>query len=78
MIRNGNANQNDEDVFYVKDNGVGIKKQFHEKIFGLFDKTGFKRSRASLAIVKRIIEVHGGRIRINKSLDDIPLYAGKK
>ncbi len=51
-------------VFYVKDNGMGIQPEHHERVFGLFNKldpladgTGI-----GLAIVKRVIEVHGGRI----------------
>ena len=53
-----------EPVFSVRDNGIGIDPAYHEKIFGLFDQieqscggTGI-----GLALVKRIIEVHGGRI----------------
>ena len=53
-----------EHVFYVRDNGAGIAPEFHQRIFGLFNKldpysdgTGI-----GLALVKRIIEVHGGKI----------------
>ncbi len=54
----------EETVFLVKDNGIGIDKSQHEKVFDLFykvdvDSTG---TGAGLAIVKRIIEVHEGRI----------------
>jgi PAS domain S-box-containing protein len=51
-------------VFLVRDNGVGIDPKFHAKVFGLFDKLD-PRSEGTgigLALVKRIIEVHGGRI----------------
>ncbi|HWQ18335.1 MAG TPA: PAS domain S-box protein [Methanotrichaceae archaeon] len=53
-----------ENVFFVKDNGMGIDKSQHDKVFGLFYKVNKKSegSGAGLAIVKRIIEVHGGRI----------------
>ena len=53
-----------EDVFYVRDNGVGIESHFHEKIFGLFNKLNSEAAGTGigLAIVKRIVEVHGGRI----------------
>ena len=51
-------------VIYVADNGMGIDERYHEKIFGLFDT--LDRSGAGtgigLALVKRIVEVHGGRI----------------
>ena len=53
-------------ILYVRDNGIGVAPEFHERIFGLFnrlhpqvDGTGI-----GLALVKRIIEFHGGRIWI--------------
>jgi signal transduction histidine kinase len=55
-----------ETVFFVKDNGMGLDKSQHEKVFELFyrvDAHG-EGTGAGLAIVKRIIEVHGGRIWI--------------
>lgn len=56
----------EETVFIVKDNGMGIDKSQQEKVFELFYKVdrSSKETGAGLAIVKRIIEVHGGRIWI--------------
>ncbi|MBI5878264.1 MAG: GAF domain-containing protein [Chloroflexi bacterium] len=51
-------------VFYVKDNGIGIEPQYHARVFGLFDKLDAhsEGTGVGLALVKRIVEVHGGRI----------------
>ena len=58
--------EGDATVFFVADNGIGIDKNQHEKVFDLFYKvdTDSMGTGAGLAIVKRIIDVHGGRIWI--------------
>jgi PAS domain S-box-containing protein len=62
----------EETVFFVKDNGMGIDPSQHDKIFGLFYKVDKKSegSGAGLAIIKRIIEVHAGRIWIESKLGE--------
>lgn len=54
----------EENVFYVQDNGVGIDPSYQERIFGLFDKLDQDTdgSGIGLSIVKRIVESHAGRI----------------
>jgi PAS domain S-box-containing protein len=51
-------------VFFVRDNGIGIAPEYHDNIFGLFNKLDPKADGTGigLTLVKRIIEVHGGRI----------------
>ncbi len=63
-IEIGARGQGAETVFFVRDNGIGIDPQHHERIFGLFDKldSGADGTGVGLALVKRIVELHGGRI----------------
>jgi signal transduction histidine kinase len=51
-------------VFFVRDNGIGIDPQYQDRVFGIFNKLDAKTegSGIGLTLVKRIIEVHNGRI----------------
>jgi len=53
-----------EVVIFVRDNGAGVDPRYHDKIFGLFEKLDREKSGTGvgLALVKRIVEVHGGRV----------------
>jgi len=63
-IEIGARSVGEETVCYVRDNGMGIDPRYHEKVFGLFEKLDnqVEGSGVGLALVKRIVEVHGGRI----------------
>jgi len=69
QIEIGICEEKGEKIFFVRDNGLGIDPAFHEKIFGLFDKLDPKTegTGVGLALVKRIIEVHNGRIWVESS-----------
>jgi signal transduction histidine kinase len=53
-----------ETICYVRDNGIGIDPRYGDKVFGLFEQLdrAVEGSGVGLALVRRIVEVHGGRV----------------
>jgi PAS domain S-box-containing protein len=59
-------------TFFVRDNGIGIPKEHHEKIFGLFHRVAPRGvgegTGIGLAIVRRIVESHGGKVWVESEV----------
>jgi signal transduction histidine kinase len=66
VIEIGGQDSRDENVYYVKDSGVGFPMESADKLFLLFhrlhNQKQFKGTGVGLAIVKRIVEKHNGRV----------------
>ena len=66
IIEVGSWTNDDENVYYIKDNGVGFDMQYVNKVFVAFQRLHkedeFEGTGIGLAIVNRIIQRHGGKV----------------
>jgi len=66
-IEIGGKELNEGVEFYVKDNGIGIDPEYHEKVFSIFQRlkeVDVEGTGVGLSIVKKIIDLAGGKIWI--------------
>ncbi len=66
------VNGTNEVLCWVRDEGLGIDPKYHEKVFGLFERldVGVEGTGIGLALVKRIVEGHGGRVWVESEGSD--------
>lgn len=71
VIRIGCRQDHHHFIFFIRDNGMGIAPEFHAKIFGIFNRLHtheqIEGTGIGLAIVKRIVEFHKGRIWVESA-----------
>ncbi len=69
----GSQDKGDHFLFYVKDNGIGIPSEFHDRIFAIFqrvkssDTEKVEGSGLGLAFVKKIVELSGGNVWVESA-----------
>lgn len=74
QVEVGGRTEGAEQIYYIKDNGAGFNMQYADKLFGVFQRLHgneeFEGTGIGLAIVKRVITRHDGRVWAEGKVDE--------
>ena len=73
IIEIGSYKKNKEYIIFINDNGIGFNMKYSYKLFGVFQRLHsskeFEGTGIGLSIVKKIINMHGGKVWIESKLN---------